>query len=348
MAKYSFIIPVYNGERHLKECIDSILKSDYGDFEIIAVDDGSTDKSGEILDGYSKENGKVKVFHKENGGVSSARNFGIEKASGEYLIFVDCDDTLKENALKEIDEKLKSYEVDFVVFGMSFDYYDKKGKIKDSKVLSVKHNGLKSADEFWDNFHEYFEDNALSSSCNKVYKASVIREHKICFDPKMILFEDLVFSLKYLAIADSAYFIPQPFYEYRLSRRENNIYKRSKNLDKVYYNVSGIVAAANRILEKTDSQSFKGTMQDLCLFLCYLNFFVNSYSLKETQSACEKLYEDEKISKFLSGVKQSETAAYKTFTLANKKEYKAVQRFVKSNRLKMRIKNFIKRILGKE
>ena len=169
MAKYSFIIPVYNGKKYLKECIDSILKSDYKDFEIIAVDDGSKDGSGDMLDGYSGEYANVKVFHKENGGVSSARNFGMEKAEGEYLIFVDCDDTLCENALNKIDEKLKNSDADFVVFGMSFDYYDKKGNVKDRQVLSVKYEGLKSAEEFWNNFKDYFEDNALSSSCNKVY-----------------------------------------------------------------------------------------------------------------------------------------------------------------------------------
>ncbi|MBQ8827972.1 MAG: glycosyltransferase [Clostridia bacterium] len=94
MPKVSIIIPVYNCEKHLTECIESILSQTLHEFELILVDDGSKDKSSEICDMYSNQDKRIKVFHKENGGVSSARNYGLKFASGEYFAFVDSDDTI--------------------------------------------------------------------------------------------------------------------------------------------------------------------------------------------------------------------------------------------------------------
>ena len=100
--KYSIIIPVYNVEKYLEKCINSVLSQNIEDYEVILIDDGSTDKSPEICDLYAKGNPKISCRHKENGGLSDARNCGIEQANGDYLLFVDSDDYLEENCLKEI------------------------------------------------------------------------------------------------------------------------------------------------------------------------------------------------------------------------------------------------------
>ena len=92
--KISVIVPVYNVEKYLCSCIDSILAQTFTDFELLLIDDGSRDKSGEICDEYANKDCRVKVFHKENGGVSSARNLGIDESKGEYLFFVDSDDII--------------------------------------------------------------------------------------------------------------------------------------------------------------------------------------------------------------------------------------------------------------
>ena len=92
MPKVSVIIPVYNVEQYLNRCIDSVLNQTYKDFEIILVDDGSTDKSGEICDVYAEKDSRITVIHKENGGLSDARNFGIDAARGDFLTFLDSDD----------------------------------------------------------------------------------------------------------------------------------------------------------------------------------------------------------------------------------------------------------------
>ena len=99
---FSIIIPIYNAERHLKSCLDSIVNQNYLNYEVLLIDDGSTDKSGEICDDYVSRFKKFKVIHKENKGVSNARNKGIELSQGEYLLFVDSDDFLSETYLSSI------------------------------------------------------------------------------------------------------------------------------------------------------------------------------------------------------------------------------------------------------
>ena len=102
MQKISIIIPVYNVEKYIRKCVDSILSQTYKNLEIILVDDGSLDNCGKICDQYAKIDNRVVVIHKQNGGLSSARNIGIEKATGEYLMFVDSDDSLEKIACESL------------------------------------------------------------------------------------------------------------------------------------------------------------------------------------------------------------------------------------------------------
>ncbi|MBQ1446855.1 MAG: glycosyltransferase family 2 protein, partial [Solobacterium sp.] len=100
MVKVSVILPVYNAEEHLQHCIDSILAQEFEDLELIAVDDGSKDGSPAMLDDYTAKDSRIKVIHKENGGVSSTRNRGLEEAQGEYIQFIDSDDWLPADSIK--------------------------------------------------------------------------------------------------------------------------------------------------------------------------------------------------------------------------------------------------------
>jgi len=111
----SIIIPVYNSEKYLKECIDSILSQTFLDFELVLVNDGSTDSSGKICDEYALKDSRVRVFHKENGGVSAARNTGIKAAKGKYVTFVDADDKVKPSFLMDFNSL--ELEADFYVQG---------------------------------------------------------------------------------------------------------------------------------------------------------------------------------------------------------------------------------------
>jgi glycosyltransferase involved in cell wall biosynthesis len=116
--KLSIIIPVYHTQDTLPRCLDSILRQSFTDYEVILVDDGSTDDSPKICDAYSRQDGRVKVIHKENGGLSDARNAGILQAKGEYITFIDSDDTIAEDTLSLVIEKIITYpETDKQAFG---------------------------------------------------------------------------------------------------------------------------------------------------------------------------------------------------------------------------------------
>ena len=107
-AKVSVVVPVYNVEKYLSRCLDSIINQTYRNLEILLVDDGSTDKSGEICDYYALKDNRIKIFHKNNGGVSSARNYALERMSGDYVTFVDSDDTLSIDAVKKLSSLMKN------------------------------------------------------------------------------------------------------------------------------------------------------------------------------------------------------------------------------------------------
>ena len=122
--KISIIIPVYNVENYLRQCIESILEQEYEEKEIILVDDGSTDNSGSICDEYADKYENVLVIHKENGGLSDARNVGLAKAAGEYVLFVDSDDFVEENSLSPIVEIVNANPVDVVLLEAQKYYAD--------------------------------------------------------------------------------------------------------------------------------------------------------------------------------------------------------------------------------
>ena len=114
--KFSIIVPVYNTEKYLKECLDSLINQTYRDFEIILVDDGSTDSSGEICDIYAEQNpDRIKVIHKPNGGLISARITGNKHASGDYILNVDSDDFVSLDLLKTVNEKIEEYDFPYMV-----------------------------------------------------------------------------------------------------------------------------------------------------------------------------------------------------------------------------------------
>ena len=123
MITFSIIIPVYNCKNYLPMCISRIRAQTYPGYEIILVDDGSTDGSGQLCDSLAAENASTHVFHKPNGGASSARNMGMEYANGRYLLFVDSDDTLEPDCLETVLAAMQSGTDELTVYGMAFDFY---------------------------------------------------------------------------------------------------------------------------------------------------------------------------------------------------------------------------------
>lgn len=160
----SVIIPVYNVEKYLSRCVNSVLNQTYKDFELILVDDGSLDKSPEICDGYKKKDSRVKVIHKENGGLSSARNAGLEICKGDYIFFIDSDDWLTdEKVLEEFISKAEKENSDFV--------YSFMNTATDETQKAIRMNK-----RFKDNDRLFFLSNPyLFSAWNKLYKNTLLQ-----------------------------------------------------------------------------------------------------------------------------------------------------------------------------
>ena len=187
--KISVIIPVYNTEKFLHRCIDSVLAQTYTDFELLLIDDGSKDSSGTICDEYAEKDSRVRVFHKENGGVSSARNLGLDNAQGEWVTFVDSDDYIEENFLKSFEGNL---DADLVV-GNMIEKGPQGNLLKN--IPSGYHHPLKKALE--GNLTKL----AFQSACEKLFRGSLIKNLR--FDESMIIGEDHYFMLRYVYIAKS-------------------------------------------------------------------------------------------------------------------------------------------------
>ncbi len=145
--RFSVIVPVYNVESYLNECVDSILGQDYDDFEIILVDDGSLDNSPAICDEYAEKDSRVRVIHKPNGGASDARNVGIKEAGGDYLVFVDSDDFWTTNkVLTKINDTIEAYSAHIVQFGQADIYNSEQGIVLGTERHYSQYNGYETRD----------------------------------------------------------------------------------------------------------------------------------------------------------------------------------------------------------
>lgn len=205
--KISIIVPVYNAEKRLNICLDSLKEQTYKNFEVILINDGSTDKSGDICDIYTKKDERFKVIHSKNSGVSSARNKGLNVCTGDYIIFVDSDDEVKNNMLEEMLYYLKQSEADVIITGITFVKDGK--KVKD--ILPPKHGKFDL--EIW----EYIcKDNSgmFGYISNKMYKSYIIKDNHIRFDEDKKIQEDLDFALTVYSKCNTFYMLDKSYYLY--------------------------------------------------------------------------------------------------------------------------------------
>lgn len=188
--KVTIIVAVYNIDKYIDECINSICKQSYKNLEIILVDDGSTDRSAEICDKWCEKDKRIRVVHKKNGGVSTTRNVGIKEASGELVVFVDGDDWLEREAVSVL---VSNYE-DGVLIAAGY-YIDNQQETQ----LVVKERKSKNVVGGKEIVVSLFEKGLFSSIWNKIYNLNVIRNNNIAFNENMSLGEDILFNLSYLS-----------------------------------------------------------------------------------------------------------------------------------------------------
>lgn len=207
--KISVIVPVYNTEKYLNKCIDSILAQTFTDFELLLVDDGSTDNSGFICDEYAKKDKRVKVFHKENGGVSRARNLGIDNAQGEYLSFIDSDDYIRPEMYAELIAIADKYGVDLVSSDIELN-----GQVLTNQTPCLR---KLEKEEIHNKVLPYFtisNNSGAGAYTTMLIRRSVLIENDVRFYEDFAFQEDLMFVINVYANISSMFYLPKTFYEY--------------------------------------------------------------------------------------------------------------------------------------
>ena len=215
--KISVVIPVYKVEQYLRRCINSILGQSYKNIEIILIDDGSPDKCGKICDEYKKKDSRIKVIHKVNGGLSEARNYGIDVATGEYIIFVDSDDFVNENMCEILLSNAKKYSADIVGCNFKEVFTNNKSKINEQKMKNniEIYSNIEMIKQLY--FNLTTDKNVV---WNKIYKRKIFFDKKIRF-PVGILHEDDYIIYKLYYKANKVVYINDILYYY--FRHENTI-----------------------------------------------------------------------------------------------------------------------------
>lgn len=223
--KCSVIIPCYNAESTLKVTTDSIRDSGLTDYEILLVDDGSSGGTPVLCDRLAETYPNIRCVHQPNGGVSSARNRGIEEAKGDYLLFFDSDDMVDAGTLSEASELLVKHKPDMLLYGMTFDYYHNGTCYRQDKLV-CKSEGLFSKTEWISLLLELFYCNYLSPVWNKFIRRDLVLKSQVSFRKEMHLMEDFLFSAQCLEHCDIIYLMPEAIYHYRQSEDEGNTARR--------------------------------------------------------------------------------------------------------------------------
>lgn len=205
----SIIVPVYNAEKFLHRCVDSILSQEYMDFELILVDDGSKDTSGAICDEYEEVDARVRVIHKENTGVSDSRNRAINIARGTYLQFLDSDDWMTPDSTKQLVRAAEEHSCDLVIA----DFYRVVGERLSLKG-DIEEEGVLTQEEFAAHMMENPADFYYGVLWNKLYRRDIVEKHHLRMDTDINWCEDFMFNLEYIRHAKLIFALHAPIYYY--------------------------------------------------------------------------------------------------------------------------------------
>lgn len=209
--KFSFIVPVYNAGTFLPDCIHSLLKQTYKNFEILLINDGSTDNSGEICDDFALQYPSVQVFHRENAGVSAARNYGIQRAGGDYLCFVDADDMVSPVLLETAETQ--NGKADLLLFGYTRKHHSQLCRNSLAVSTIIDSNGRQALIDktVYDDGTKYNGINC-NTVWSKLYKTSILKEHQIVFPEGIKIAEDKLFNFSFFQQCRDIRYIDGVFY----------------------------------------------------------------------------------------------------------------------------------------
>ncbi len=216
-SKVSVIVPVYNVENYLKRCVESLTRQSLADIEILLIDDGSTDRSGELCDELAKTDVRISVYHKENEGQGIARNAGLQKATGTYVVFLDSDDYYDPDTCRELFALMEHTQADLCCYGYQIETQDRQA-VRVPNITDREYVGEAFRKEF---VPHYFGDQPEKdelrgfSSCMSIFRREIIEEHNISFpSEREYLSEDTIFSLRFCEHANKAVTTSRIYYHY--------------------------------------------------------------------------------------------------------------------------------------
>jgi len=251
MEKVSLIVPVYNGEKSIERCAGSILNQDYPELELILVDDGSRDRSWEIIQAIAAADHRVKAIHQENGGVSSARNRALAEASGAYVQFADVDDWLPMDATKMLVREMEAQSAELVVGDF---YRVVNGNV--SEKGSIEMGGALTLQQYANAMMLSPADLYYGVLWNKLYRRDIIEQYSIRMDENISYSEDMIFNLEYLLHVKSVAILKAPVYYYQYTK--GSLVDQSLNLSSTIKMKKSVIGYYNEFFRKTfDAPSYQ-------------------------------------------------------------------------------------------
>lgn len=340
----SIIVPVYNAETYLNQCIKSILSQTYENIELILINDGSHDKSGLICEKYSAMDKRVTVISQKNQGPSVARNKGIEYSKGDFIQFVDADDKIDRTMIEKL-MKANQKDVELVLCG--YKTISLTGENITKKVFSSNINGMLTFDEFMYFFSSFFNKKLINSPCNKLYNAKLIKKNKLNFPVDIHNGEDLIFNIEYIKCCKYIYIMKESLYYYNHTNNPLSLTKRYKsdflNNRKLVFNKVKELILNNH--QKVNSANNKLLDQ---LFINYLlqvlsNLFHDHFELtkKSKKAELRKIVNDDWVQ---TNIRMSYATTYQDKIIALLLKYKSVVGIILYFNIKSLIRKYFKRL----
>lgn len=292
---FSIIIPVYNVEQFLATCIDSVMKQSYRDFEILLIDDGSTDGSGAICDTYAERYECCRVFHRKNSGLSASRNVGLSMAEGKYVIFLDADDSIEKETLSKLYEQMEIQQYDICSFAAR--RIDEAGRVLYELRFDGMIKELSLDDENRDTFllKHFLQYQTGWEVCFHAFRRDIIEREHIHFEENLAYAEDLLFTFEYLLHVERWIKIPDILYNYTL--RSGSITKELDKQEMVEGIMYHVFMRISEKLRKKDSKRYSENNIN-CFYASLLHYFYPRFAHRNGLEGVREMLMDPGISSF--------------------------------------------------
>lgn len=338
MKKVSIIVPLYNSEKTIEKCINSITKQTYKNIEIIIVNDGSTDDSQKIIEQLEKKDIRIKTLNQQNSGVSVARNNGITNSTGDYIMFIDSDDWIDDNCVEKLVKTINEKKVDAVRYNYIKENRDSSVKQNMYDLSSKKFEGKQVTSEKVISHFLYTKEAIPNYVMLLLIKTEIIKS-KIEFDKNLFMMEDVYFYQKFLHNIKSIYFLDEALYHYN-----NCNISVTRDPKKAIKNIYGIFECSKKIKEYLDAKNteYSKTKINSChvnLTITYLNKAIKISNYKSAKKIIIEITENTYFKKMISNLEMNDITKYrkKIIKSINNKEYLKIYIMLKIRKIFKRI-----------